>query len=102
MLLHGFHKKIFALKPGDISEAFEYGGNYHIVQIRDMESRKGIPFQEVKEAVKRELMVKEHQKVMEKWEDDLLRSAGFVVYEGNLQEALAKEPTEVLGQKKEG
>ncbi len=93
MLLHGFHKKIFALKPGDISDVFEFGGNYYIVQIRDMESRKGIPFEEVKEEVKRDLMAKEHQKVMEKWEDDLLRSVGFTVYEGNLQEALVKEPT---------
>lgn len=93
MLLHGFHKKIFALKPGDISEPFEYGDSYYIVQIRDMESRKGIPFEEVKEFVKRDLMAKEHQKVMEKWEDDLLRSVAFTVYEGNLQEALAKEPT---------
>ncbi|MFQ6078688.1 MAG: peptidylprolyl isomerase, partial [Thermodesulfobacteriota bacterium] len=92
MLLHGFHKKIFALKPGDISEVFEFGGNYYIVQIREMESRKEIPFEEVKEEVKRGLMAQEHQKVMEKWEDDLLRSAGFVVYGGNLQETLAKEP----------
>lgn len=93
MLLHGFHKKVFALKPGDISDVFEFRGNYYIVQIREMENRKEIPFEEVRKEVKRELMVKEHQKVMEKWEDDLLRSAGFVVYEGNLQEALAKEPT---------
>jgi parvulin-like peptidyl-prolyl isomerase len=93
MLFHGFHKKVFALKAGDISDVFEFGDDYYIVQIREMESRKGIPFEEVKAQVKKDLMVKEHQKVMEKWEDDLLRSAGFVVYEGNLQEALAKEPT---------
>ncbi len=93
MLLHGFHKKVFALKPGDISDVFEFGDDYYIVQIREMENRKEIPFEEVKAQVKKDLMVKEHQKVMEKWEDDLLRSAGFVVYEGNLQEALAKEPT---------
>jgi hypothetical protein len=72
------------------------------VQIRDMESRKGIPFEEVREEVKRDLMVKEHQKVMEKWEDDLLRSAGFVVYEAALEQALAREPTEVRDDKKEG
>jgi parvulin-like peptidyl-prolyl isomerase len=93
MLFHGFHKKVFGLKQGDISEVFEFGDDYYIVQIREMESRKGIPFEEAKEQVKRDLMVKEHKKVMEKWEDDLLKSAGFVVYEGNLQEALAKEPT---------
>jgi parvulin-like peptidyl-prolyl isomerase len=102
MLLHGFHKKIFALKKGDISEAFEYGGNYYIVQIGDMESRKGIPFEEVREQVKRDLMVKEHQKVMEKWEDDLLRSAGFVVYEAALEQALAGKPGEVRDDKREG
>jgi hypothetical protein len=102
MLLHGFHKKIFALKKGDISEPFEYGRNYYIVQIRDMESRKGFPFEEVREEVKRDLMAKEHQKVMEKWEDDLLRSAEFVVYEAALEQALAREPTEVRDDKKEG
>ena len=35
-------------------------------------------------------MDKEHQKVMEKWEDDLLRSAGFVVYDQVLKEAQAE------------
>jgi len=101
MLLHGFHKKVFQLKAGDISDVFEFGGDYYIVQIREMESRKQIIFEEVREQVKKELMDKEHQKVMEKWEDDLLRSAGFVVYDQTIKEvlaeAVAKEAPRVKG-----
>ncbi len=88
MLLHGFHKKIFQLRSEDISDVFEFGGNYYIVQIREVESRKQTTFEEVREQVKRNLMEKEHQKVMVNWEDDLLRSSGFVVYDQALMEVL--------------
>jgi parvulin-like peptidyl-prolyl isomerase len=94
VILHGFHKKIFDLKPGDISDVFEYGGDYYIVQIRELESRKQLTFQEVKEQVKKDYKDKEHQKVMEKWEDDLLRSAGFVVYDQVLEELAEAEAKE--------
>lgn len=91
MVLHGFHKKIFQLKPGDISDIFEFSGDYYIVQIREMESRKQLTFEEVREAVKKDLMDKEHEKVMENWEDDLLRSAGFLIYDENVEQVLAEQ-----------
>ena len=101
MLFHGFHMKVFQLKEGDISEVFEFGGDYYIVQIREMEGRKQVIFEEVREQVKQNLMDREHEKVMEKWEDDLLRSAGFVVYDQTteevLAEAVAKEPSKATG-----
>ncbi len=90
MLLHGFHKKVFDLKPEEISDIFEFENNYYIVQIREMEDRKQLTFEEVKEQVKQDLMNKEHQKVMENWEDNLLKSAGFVVYDETLKEMLVE------------
>ncbi|NNG07781.1 MAG: peptidyl-prolyl cis-trans isomerase, partial [Desulfobacteraceae bacterium] len=92
MLLHGFHKKIFDLKSGDTSEVFEFGGDYYIVQIREMEGRKESKFEEIKEVVKKHLMEKKHEKVMEKWEDELLKSAGFTVFDQTIKEVLAEEP----------
>ena len=92
MLLHGFHKKIFDLQPGDTSEVFEFGGDYYIVQIREMEERKESNFEEIKEVVKKHLMDREHEKVMEKWEDDLLKSAGFTVFDQTIREVLSDEP----------
>ncbi|UCD78240.1 MAG: peptidyl-prolyl cis-trans isomerase [Desulfobacterales bacterium] len=89
MLLHGFHQKIFALKPGDISDIFEFENNYYIVQIREMESRKQLVFEEVREKVKEDLHADKHQKVMENWEDNLLQSAGFLIYSQVLEELLA-------------
>ncbi len=94
MLFHGFHKEIFALRPGEISKVFEFGGDYYIVQIREMEKRKEIPFEEIREVVKTDLQAKEHHTVMEKWEDDLLKSDGFVVYEQTLEEVLAEGSAE--------
>jgi hypothetical protein len=90
MLLHGFHKQIFALKPGDISDIFEFENNYYIVQIREMESRKQMTFDEVRKKVKDDLHAAKHQKVMENWEDLLLKSAGFKIYDQILEETLAE------------
>jgi parvulin-like peptidyl-prolyl isomerase len=90
MLFHGFHQQIFALKPGDISDIFEFENNYYIVQIRDMESRKQPTLAEVREKVKEDLYAGEHQKVMENWEDELLQSAGFVLYDQVLEDLLAE------------
>ena len=88
-LLHGFHKEIFQLKPGDISDVFEFKGDYYIVQVREMEKRREMSFEEVKERVKKDLEDKEHGKVMGKWEDDLLRSAGFVIHDQILKATLS-------------
>jgi parvulin-like peptidyl-prolyl isomerase len=90
MLLHGFHKQIFALKPGDISDIFEYENSYYIVQIREMKTRKQLTFAEVREKVKGDLHTAKHQKVMENWEDLLLKSAGFKIYDHVLEETLAE------------
>lgn len=90
MLLHGFHKKIFELKPGEISDIFEFGGDYYIVQMREMESRKQEILEEVREQVKKDIMKREHREVMKTWEDDLMKSAGFTVYDENLMEAMTE------------
>jgi parvulin-like peptidyl-prolyl isomerase len=90
MLLHGFHKQIFALKPGDISDIFEFENDYYIVQIREMQSRKQLAFDEVRKKVKDDLYTAKHQKVMENWEDLLLKSAGFKIYDQILEETLAE------------
>jgi parvulin-like peptidyl-prolyl isomerase len=90
MVMHGFHDEIFALEPGDISDIFEFGNDYYIVQIREMESRKQLDLEKVREQVKKDLFAKEHEGVMNNWEDNLLKSAGFVIYNKPLQELLAK------------
>jgi parvulin-like peptidyl-prolyl isomerase len=90
MLFHGFHKQIFDLKPGDISDIFEFENNYHIVQVREMDSRKQLTFEEVREKVKEDLYAGEHEKVMENWEDELLQTAGFKIYDRILEEMLAE------------
>ena len=91
MLFHGFHKQIFDLEPGEISNIFEFGEDYYIVQIREMESRKQMGVEEVRELVKQDLTDQKHEHVMENWEDDLLKSSGFVVYDQILQEALSEQ-----------
>jgi foldase protein PrsA len=88
MLLHGFHKKIFSLEPGDISDVFEFQGDYYIIQVRELEARKQAAFDEVREQVKQDIMDEKHQEVMENWEDNLLKSYGFAIYERNIEQWL--------------
>lgn len=90
MLLHGFHNNIFSLQSGDISDVFEFRDDYYIVQIREMEKKKQAIFDEVRDRVKQDLTNKEHQMVMENWEDDLLKSAGFTVYDQVLKEVMSE------------
>jgi parvulin-like peptidyl-prolyl isomerase len=90
MLFHGFHKQIFALNQGDISDIFEFENNYYIVQIREMDSRKQMTFEDVRQKVKDDLYAVEHQKVMENWEDELLKTAGFIIYDPVLEEMLSE------------
>ncbi len=101
-LMHGFHKTIFQLEQGEISDVFEFGGDYYIVQIRELENRKKMIFEEIRAQVKRDLMDQKHENVMENWEDDLLKSAGFVIYDKALKDVTAKlvsddEPHEAKG-----
>ncbi|CAB1060376.1 hypothetical protein D1BOALGB6SA_5142 [Olavius sp. associated proteobacterium Delta 1] len=60
------------------------------MQVRELESRKQLAFEEVREKVKEDLYAGEHQKVMENWEDELLETAGFVIYDQVLEELLAE------------
>jgi hypothetical protein len=62
------------------------------VQVWEMEGRKQLKFEEIKEMVKKDLMDKKHEKVMEKWEDELLKSAGFRFYDQTIKDVLAEEP----------
>jgi parvulin-like peptidyl-prolyl isomerase len=90
MLFHGFHQQLFALKAGDISDIFEFENNYYIVQIREMDSRRQLTLEDVREKVKEDLHGQEHQKVMVNWEDELLQTAGFRIYDRILEEMLAE------------
>jgi len=91
MLLHGFHKQIFSLEPGEISDVFEFQGDYYIIQVRELEARKQATFEEVRNRVRQDIVDEEHQKVMENWEDNLLNSAGLVIYEKNIRQWLEAE-----------
>ncbi|MFQ6003699.1 MAG: peptidylprolyl isomerase, partial [Candidatus Zixiibacteriota bacterium] len=82
---HGFHKKIFELKPGEISDVFEYNGDYYIVKLRELEERKQKPLSEVNDIIGKELTEQEHQKVMKTWTEDLLKSANLVIYDSVLR-----------------
>lgn len=91
MLLHGFHKKIFSLEPGEISDVFEFQGDYYIIQVRELEARKQATFDEIREQAKQDIMDEKHQQVMENWEDNLLKSYGFAIYEKNIKQWLEAE-----------
>ena len=49
-----------------------------------------LAFEDVREKVKEDLYAGEHQKVMENWEDELLQTAGFKIYDRILEELLTE------------
>ena len=51
---------------------------------------RALTLEDVREKVKKDLHAEEHQKVMVNWEDELLQTAGFKIYDRILKEMLAE------------
>ena len=89
--MHGFHREIFELKPGEISDVFEYNGDYYIVQMRDLTERQPKPLPDVAGFIGEELTQREHKEVMETWEKELLDSVGLTFYDEAITSLLDEE-----------
>lgn len=59
-----FEKEIFKLKPGEISRPIRSSYGYHIVKVEEKIPEKILPFEEVKDLVKKDYLQKKQEELM--------------------------------------
>lgn len=92
-----FEKVVFAMKEGDISGVVKTKFGFHVIKLTGKRSAGVLPFAEVKEQLKANLMPQKQQEVFAKVKEELKKSAKLSVKEDVLkgmggQPAEAKQP----------
>ena len=59
-----FEKEIFKLKPGEISRPIRSSYGYHIVKVEEKIPERILPFEEVKDLVKKDYLQKKQEELM--------------------------------------
>jgi parvulin-like peptidyl-prolyl isomerase len=80
-------KALFLLKEGDVSEIVETRYGFHILTVNEIIGQKYKPFDEVKEEIRKFLIMEKEAKAFDQMASDLERTAVITVYENRLIEA---------------
>ena len=84
-------KMVFSLQPGEVSGVFEYKGGYYLVKLRQKEDSRQLPFEDVKEELKKALLDEKHHKKEADMETELLTKAQLVIYNSSLKTMLQEK-----------
>ena len=85
---HLFLQTVFSLKAGDISPAFGVGDSLYIVRVRERTEAQPQLLDKVRDLVRADVRDAKHQKVLSKFEQELLQRMGLSVHEERLKELL--------------
>lgn len=87
---HPLHEQTLALRTGEISRPFAWGGAIYIVQVVERKEARPLTLEEVKEPLREELRQKKHDELAAQLSGRLLREARVVIYDQTLRQ-LARE-----------
>ena len=88
---HGFHKVVFKLEIGQVSEVFKFAGDFFIVKMRQKEGRRQQTFAEAKLTIKELLSMHKHQERVLELQDELLEKSKLIIYDYALRQMLREE-----------
>ncbi|MFQ6078596.1 MAG: peptidyl-prolyl cis-trans isomerase, partial [Thermodesulfobacteriota bacterium] len=91
ILNHPFHKKFTHLKEGKVTEPFSIGNDYLIVKVRERQEPRQQSFEELKDHLKEDLMLKKHDKLTAKMYSDMIGQANLVIYDQVLESIVNKQ-----------
>ena len=78
-------KAAFSLKKGEISEIIHTKSGYHIIKLEDRKEAKTIPFDKVKERIKRRLRQQKEREVIKQEKERLAKELGVQIIEDALK-----------------
>lgn len=86
----GFNGRLQKMKPGDISEPFEFGAFVYLIMVEDIKEPKKQPYEEVKESVERLCRQEKQREYREKLIAKLLKEANFQLHLPGVEEEKEK------------
>ena len=88
---HPLHEYIFALPVNSVSQPFEYGQDIYIVKVLERVEPKPLDFEQVKDYIRGELEVRQHEVLDAEVAGRLLKEARATIYDRVIQKMLEAE-----------
>ncbi|NIA14485.1 MAG: hypothetical protein GWP08_10415 [Nitrospiraceae bacterium] len=88
---HGFHRYVFDLEVGEISDVFEFSNNFWIVKMRDSRASRQQTFEEARPTVDAYLKAIKHKDRMFELQNELLERSQLVIRDFVLSRMLQAE-----------
>jgi parvulin-like peptidyl-prolyl isomerase len=82
---HPFHQQVLALREGEISRPFEWGGAVYIVQVLERTDPEPMPFEEARDFLSEDLRLQKHDELLVELSQRLMEQADVEIYESTLQ-----------------
>jgi parvulin-like peptidyl-prolyl isomerase len=90
---HGLHEWIQRLAVGETGKPVEWGNFLYIFEVLEREERRPLPFEEVKDLLREELLAKKHQELSRRLNEDLMEKAKVTVYDSTLRAMVEEAQT---------
>ncbi|HBC86440.1 MAG TPA: hypothetical protein DCZ94_05755 [Lentisphaeria bacterium] len=88
---HGFHEYVFALKPGETSNFFEFQNYYMIVKLREREDARPQTLDEAKPNIVKYLNASRHEERTLQMENELMEKSELVIRDSVLSRLFSAE-----------
>jgi parvulin-like peptidyl-prolyl isomerase len=78
------------LKQGELSPIIPAGDSYYIVLVREKVEAQPLPLDQVRDQVRADVRAEKHERVLDKFEQELLQRMGLTIHEDRLKQLLAE------------
>jgi parvulin-like peptidyl-prolyl isomerase len=85
-----FYDTVLSLKQGELSPIIPAGDSYYIVLVREKVEAQPLPLDQVRDQVRADVRAEKHERVLDKFEQELLQRMGLTIHEDRLKQLLAE------------
>jgi len=87
---HAAYTHILSLRAGEVSDVIPLAGWYYLVKVRERQELPALPFDQVKETVRADVIQERHKEVLARMERELVKRMDLTVHEDRVMELLAE------------